>query len=400
MLFWVVAALLTLAASLAVMLPLARKPRQTGGAAENDIEVYRDQLREVERDAERGLIGTKEAEEAKAEIGRRILALAGKAVPELASGQSAAATRTTANEVPKSARSKVARAVGAVAILSVPLISWTLYSELGSPALPAQPLSARLAEDPSKSSPEELVARAEAHLANNPDDGRGWDVLAPIYMRGGRFSDAATAYGNAARLLGGTGDRLAGLGEAQASAANGQITAEAEASFQRALTVEPANVKARFYLATALAQQGRLPEAEASWKAMLVTLPADSPWRSAAEKAIAEVARMTLAQTSPTGGAVSAPGPSPEQIDAAASMSQEDRTAMIEQMVSGLDAKLRENPRDAEGWMRLVRSYAVLGKPEAARDAVTRGLRALGDASEDGKRLTALAASLGLTATE
>jgi cytochrome c-type biogenesis protein CcmH len=396
MLFWVVAALLTLAASLAVMLPLTRKPRQSSAGAENDIEVYRDQLREVERDAERGLIGAKEAEEAKAEIGRRILALAGKAMPEAASGHSAA----KANDGPKPVRGKLARAVGAVAILSVPLVSWALYSEFGSPALPGQPLGARLAEDPSKSTPEELVARAEAHLANNPDDGRGWDVLAPIYMRGGRYPDAVTAYGNAVRLLGETGDRLSGLGEAQASAANGRITPEAEASFQRALAVEPANVKARFYLATALAQQDKLPEAEASWRSMLATLPADSPWRSAAEQAIAEVGRMTSGESPPAGGAAPAPGPSQEQIDAAASMSQADRTAMIEQMVSGLDAKLRENPRDAEGWARLVRSYVVLGKPDAARDALVRGLRALGDDSEDGKRLTALASSLGLTATE
>ena len=81
-------------------------------------------------------------------------------------------------------------------------------------------------------------------------------------------------------------------------------------------------------------------------------------------------------------------------------MSAADRTAMIEQMVTGLDAKLRENPRDPEGWMRLVRSYAVLGKPAAARDALARGLQALEKGSEDGKRLSALAASLGLTATE
>ena len=87
-------------------------------------------------------------------------------------------------------------------------------------------------------------------------------------------------------------------------------------------------------------------------------------------------------------------------MDAAASMPAEDRTAMIEQMVSGLDAKLRENPRDAEGWMRLVRSYVVLGKTDQARDAVGRGLAALDSGSEDGKRLTSLAASLGLASTQ
>ncbi len=399
MLFWIVAALLTLAASLAVMLPLARQSGQPTRPQDNDIEVYRDQLREVERDVERGLIGVREAEEAKAEIGRRILLLADKAEPlSVSNGRPGLGSEQALKNVkaPRLGRNTAARAIGAAAILSVPLVSWGLYAELGSPTLPSEPLSARLAEDPAKSSVEELVARAEAHLAANPEDGRGWDVLAPIYMRGGRFANSVMAYRNAIRLVGETGDRFAGLGEAIASAANGLVTADAQAAFRRAVEIEPANPKASFYLATALAQEGKLQQAVAAWKDMVANLPEDSPWRPAAQQAIAEVERIAAGGTTPP----SAPGPTQEQIGTASSMSEADRNAMIEQMVAGLDAKLRENPRDPEGWMRLVRSYAVLGKPAAARDALTRGLQALDRGSEDGKRLSALAASLGLTATE
>ncbi len=353
---------------------------------------------EVERDAERGLIGVSDAEEARAEIGRRILRLADESKLEPVSIENAASSVSSVLAMKKTTearrRATTARVIGAAAVLSIPLVSWGLYGELGSPQLPAEPLVARLKEDPANSSVAELVARAEAHLTSNPDDGRGWDVLAPIYLRGGRLADSVTAYRNAIRLLGETGDRVAGLGEAIASTANGLVTSDAQAAFRRAIQIEPTNPKAKFYLATALAQEGKLEEAAAAWQQMNINLPEESPWRPAVQQALGEVDRLAASGSTP------APNPTQEQINSASSMSAADRTAMIEQMVTGLDAKLRENPRDPEGWMRLVRSYAVLGKPVAARDALARGLQALEKGSEDGKRLSALAASLGLTATE
>jgi len=377
MLFWIAAALLTLAASLAVILPLAGRSRADSAAA-HDIEVYRDQLKELERDAARGLIGAAEAEEARAEIGRRIL--------RAASGQGAA----------PAASARRGRLIGAAAVLSVPVIAWAVYASVGSPALPGQPLSARLEKNPAESTLEELVARAEGHLASNPEDGRGWDVLAPIYLRGGRFADSATAYRNAIRLLGETSDRLAGLGEALAGDAGGLVTAEARDIFERAGKLGPDNPKPPFFLASALAQEGRLKEAADAWRDMLARLPADSPWRGATQEAIDEADRRMAAAEAPAG----APGPTQDEVEAAALMQPGDRAAMIESMVSGLDARLKENPNDPEGWMRLVRSYVILGKTDQARDALARGVKVMGGDSEDGKRLTALAASLGLSSTE
>ena len=375
MLFWIIAALLTLAASLAVIAPLASPGRRAVGERGHDIEVYKDQLKEVERDAARGLIGAAEAEEARAEIGRRIHKIA---------------SRDEATKDASRKRSMVP-VVATAAVLAVPLVSWGLYAVTGSPALPAQPLSARLEADPAKSSIDELVARAEGHLAANPQDGRGWDVLAPVYLRTGRFDDSIAAYRNAMRLLGETPARLGGLGEAIASAAGGIVTAEARAAFVRAAELDAKDPKARYYLATADAQEGKLGEAAAAWRNMLQDLPAESPWRGAAQDAIAEAERrIAVAQ----GGGQ--PGPTQDQIDAAATMSDTDRAAMINSMVEGLDAKLKDNPQDPEGWMRLVRSYAALGRTDEAKDALGRGIQALNSSSEDGKRLLSLAASLGL----
>lgn len=378
MLFWIVAALLTLGASLAVLLPLTR---QAEGDADksHDLEVYRDQLAEVERDAARGLIAAPDAEQARAEIARRIIRLD-------AEGTSA----------PRSGPSLAPRLVGVVAVLAVPLLSWSVYTLIGSPDIPSQPLSARLSQNPANSSVDELIARAEAHLVANPTDGRGWDVLAPVYMRMGRANDAVTAYRNAIRLLGSSSARESGLGEAIAAAAGGIVTADARSAFEDALKSDPTNPKARYFLGIALAQEGKTADAAIVWRQLADGVPADSPWRSVVEQAIAQ-AEGRAPQQNQTAGA---PAPSQDQIDAAASMSAGDRTAMIEGMVATLDEKLRQNPRDTEGWLRLVRSYQVLGKTDQAQDALGRAYTALGRDSDDGRKLTELAGSLGLKVTE
>ncbi len=377
MLFWVIAAVLTLGASLAVLLPLAGGPKTSSDGPSHDLEVYRDQLSELDRDVERGLIQPAQADQARAEIARRILRL-DPAAEKATSGKSSGFSRLLAT----------------AAVLAVPLVSWGFYAGLGSPDLPSQPLAQRLTKNPADSTIDELVAQAEAHLAANPSDGRGWDVLAPIYLRMQRFPDAVTAYRNAIRLDGESAARQAGLGEAIASEAGGIVSSDAQAAFDAALKLDPANVKARFYLALAMAQEGRNDEAAAGWQALLAMLPQDSPWREAVEAALSRAGKPG-ANPDETAG-----GPSRDQIEAASSMSAEDRGAMIETMVAGLDEKLRQNPRDWEGWSKLVRSYVVLGKADQARDALKRGVAAFGADTDEARRLAAFAASLGLTATE
>lgn len=379
MLFWVIAALLTLGACLAVLVPLSSRRVAHVADGAHDLEVYRDQLAELDRDAERGLIRPEEAEQARAEIARRILK-ADKAAT--AAGGAA------------SPDSRSARAFAMAAVLAVPLVSWGIYAMTGSPDLPGQPLAERMTKNPADSTVEELVARAEAHLAANPEDGRGWDVLAPIYARMGRFQQAVTAYRNAIRLDGANGAREAGLGEALAGVAGGMITADAQAAFARALEQEPGQVKASFFLASALAQEGRIDEAVDAWQTLLATLPPQSPWRGAVEQAIAA----GNSQMAAAGG--SGAGPAQADIDAAANMSAADRSAMIETMVAGLDERLRQNPRDLEGWTRLVRSYQVLGRTDAARDALARGMAAFGEQSAEAKQLADLSNALGLRVAE
>ncbi len=379
MIFWIVLGLLTVIASLAVILPLAGRREDAVPAPAHDLEVYRDQLAEVDRDAERGLIGKEEAAQARAEIGRRILKL------DAADGTG---TRRRGSET------GFTRGLAMGAVLAVPLVSWGVYNSIGSPDLPSQPLAERFAKKPGDSSIQELVARAEAHLRENPGDGRGWDVLAPIYLRLERPDEATTAFRNAIRLLGPNAMRETGLGEALMISAGGVVTADAADAFQRALQIDRTDPKARFYLATAMAQEGRIAEAAASLREMLADLPANTPWR--------EVVEQTIAQAEAEAGrrGSSRSPPSQDDVRAASEMSPQDRSAMIEIMVSRLDDKLRENPDDPEGWQRLVRSYMVLGRTDEAREALNRGVAALGEGSSEANELIAFAAAQGVKDTE
>lgn len=370
MAFWIIAALLTLAACLAVLVPAMRGQNLPAADTDHDLEVYQDQLAELDKDVARGVIDATEAGEARAEIGRRILRLSGE--------------RQSGGGV-----TRAGRVVATLAVLALPLASWGIYAATGSPHLPAQPLQARLDAAPTDGGIDELVARAEDHLAANPEDGRGWDVLAPIYHRMGRFADAAAAWRNAIRLLGPSAARETGLGEAIASAEGGLIVAEAREAFERALALEPQNPKVRFLLGAALAQEGRRDEAAAAWRAMLPGLAPDSPWRGAVTQA--------LAQLDAEGAE---PGPTADDIEAAGLISDKDRAEMIDNMVAGLDQRLRDNPDDAEGWRRLVQSYAVLGRVGEAEDALARGIAALGPDSEAATQLSAFAAQRGVSIEE
>ena len=354
---------------------MGRRPAQTApDAAAHDVSVYKDQLGEIERDLERGAIGTSDAEQARTEIARRIVKL----------DRDAGKTQVRSSGT-------ISKALATIAVLSIPLVSWGLYGFLGSPDLPSQPLSARLNKDPATSTPEELVARAEAYLTQNPNDGRGWDVLAPSYIQMNRYQEAIAAYRNAIRLVGESAARRAGLGEALTMANGGVVTDEAQSEFDAALALQPDNARAMFFSGLALAQDGRKTEAMAIWKSLLQ--------RQDLDRYVRRVAEYSVAQAEAETSAPAAKGPSQGDIDAAAGMTAGDRGAMIEQMVASLDARLRDNPADPEGWIRLVRSYVVMGKPDLARDSLKRAIDALGSESESGKQVAQAAAAQGVSLT-
>ena len=366
---------------LSVLIPLLRPRAPPQPRAEHDIEIYRDQLAEVERDRARGLVTEDQIEASRAEIGRRLLAA--DAAREEPSGS---------GDAPHG------RAILAVVLAAVlPLAAGGLYFWQGAPPLFGQSASGSAAVSsapPSRiadSRPAErdaemttLVARLAERMKDRPDDARGWRLLGRSLASLGRHSEAARAYGRAVALLPADADFRSLHGEALASAGGGTITAEAERAFAAALRIDPREPRARFYLGLSALQKGDREGALARWRELEAASPDDAEWLPMLRRRIA-----SLAPGGAAGTDAEAPprGPTREDIAAAQRMLPEERAEMIRGMVARLALRLEEEPDDAEGWARLARSYRVLGEAEKERDA----LRAAGAAAyRAGDRAAAL----------
>ncbi|MFT0891121.1 c-type cytochrome biogenesis protein CcmI [Pseudochelatococcus sp. G4_1912] len=343
MTIWFVFALMTGAAVLSVLWPLSRRPQAAGEGMVDDTAFFRQQIADIEREVARGLLPETEGDAARAEAGRRLLrAVAEKPAEGDQRGEPALRRR---------------RAASAIAISIIPLVALTLYGASGRPDVPDAPFAGRMAtSDPRDLDLNEAVARVEGHLARQPDDGRGWEVLAPIYLRAGRFDDAARAYGEALRLNGMTADRLADWAEAMVMAAQGVITAEARAAFDKALTLETGNPKAAYYRALATDQDGDKVGALNQLRQLLASSPTDAPWRPAVAARLAALQDPTQTETG----------------QAIAGLAPEQRMQAIRSMVAQLAARVDDEASSVEDWLRLIRSYVVLGEKTDASAALAR----------------------------
>jgi cytochrome c-type biogenesis protein CcmH len=372
MILWIIFASMTAAAILAVLWPLGRK--SAAGRGGNDLAVYQDQLEEIGRDRSAGLIGQAEAEAARVEVSRRLLAAAD-------------AQETVAEPTANAAQSLRRRAAAVAALVVLALLPLCFYLALGSPNVPGQPAFARAKAVPGDQSIDALVGQVEAHLAKSPNDGTGWEVIAPVYLRLGRFDDAVTARRKALALNGETATRDADLGEALVAAANGVVTDEAKHDFETAVKGDPHEAKARYFLGLADEQDGNRTGAAARWRAMLEEAPAGAPWVGFVRAALGRVTGEPVPE---------AAGPSDADIAATANMSDEQRVEMIRGMVGRLSDRLHAQGGDVEGWLRLVRAYAVLGDRDKAKDAAADARHALVDHPDEVKRIDELVKGLGL----
>ena len=365
MTLWFVFALMTAAAVFAVLWPLGQRKAalQAGGQSA----VYRDQLAEIERDRKSGLIAQAEADAARIEISRRLLASHEAEGGEAGGGNI-----------------RLRRVVAVVALIGLPLIGTGLYLRLGNPALPDFPLAERMLAPAETNSLDKLIAQVQSHLEKNPADGRGWAVLAPVLARVGRNDEAVAAFRNAITHNGETASARADLGEALVAAANGVVTAEAKAEFERAVALDPKEHKSRYFIGLAAQQDGRSDEAAQAWRALLADAPADAPWRGPVAQALAQVSGEKPPQLSR------------EQIDAVSGMNETDRSEMIRGMVEGLAARLKQDGTDVQGWLRLTRAYMVLGEQDKAKAARNEARTALGGDDERLRQLNDGLKALGL----
>jgi cytochrome c-type biogenesis protein CcmH len=336
MLNFLIFAVLAAAVVLAVSWPVLKSRTAGPARAQYDEAVFRDQLAELERDKARGLIGTAEAEAARNEIARRLLSVDRAEAPAATPG--------------------AAKWTILAAAAFIPAASLALYLALGAPGRPDTPLKERLDNAVASNDLVALMAKAEAHLAEDPDDLQGWEILAPLYRGTERYADAAKAYANILRLKGPDAGLSGDYGEMLVLANAGLVPREAAQAFAEALKRDPKSPKARFYAGLALKQDGKTAEALSLWQALLADTKPDDSWRQALEGQIASL--------SP-----GAPVLSDDEIAAARNLSSQDRENMIRGMVDGLEERLKATPADLEGWQRLIKARAVLGEMDKARQA-------------------------------
>lgn len=383
MLFWIVVAIMLASAVFLAILPLLRGaksgPVAAGETFDNDIAVFKDQLAEIERDLKRGVLNERDAESARAEISRRLIEANAKA------------ENTSETEVFSRNPTLFRKLAAAFAIVAVPAIAALMYVSLGNPELSDQPLQARLQNQQQNADETQifsLVERVETHLAANPDDDQGWEVVGPVYQRLGRYDDAVRAFENLVRLRGDSERRLSDLGEAIVLSQEGVVTQRAEELFERAIALDATAIRPRFFLAMGLNQESKFKQAAEAWEALLEEATPQSAWAPGA-----------LDQLNMARSQLGLPPAEPSNTAAAImNLSEQEQQEMISTMVAGLAAKLEQEPGTLEDWLRLIRSYIVLNRPDEATAALKKAESRF---AADQSAITALndmAGSLGLTA--
>jgi cytochrome c-type biogenesis protein CcmH len=368
--FWLVVAGMTGLAALAAVWPLVRGARR-GASVPADAAFYKAQLGEIERDVARGFLPADEAAGARVEAARRLIAA------------SAATADGAVADAPG-----LRRGWAIAIVVAAPVVALALYADLGRPDLPDSPLAQRKVDTRGMLRVEAALAHVEQQLAANPDNGPGWSLVAPVYMKLGRFDDAVAAYKQALRLNGENAIVRADYGEALVGAAGGIVTADARAAFDKALGEQPGLPSARFYLGLAAEQDGDLQKAIAIYRALLGDAPPQAPWTPALQ---ARLAALTGGGGAPAqGDAAPAQGvPKPAQDDA-----QQD--AMIRGMVDRLATRLAASGGGADEWQRLIRAYTVLHETDKAKDALASARKALAGDAQARQQLDALARELGI----
>lgn len=382
--FWIITLLLALSVSLLLALALLRGSRMRSASDSEgyDVQVYRDQLAEVERDLARGVIGPEDAERVRTEVSRRILA---------ADAEKRGA-RTASEAAPT-----LSWAMAAVLVAVVVAGSFFLYRDLGAPgygdlslerrvamaeelrasrpdqataeaSVPDQPAPANLTEEYKN-----LVAELRETVASRPDDLTGQSLLARHEAASGNFEAAYAAQKRVIALKGedaGSED-FTYLADMLILAAGGYVSPEAEDALEKALSLAPRNGAAQYYWGLMMVQTGRPDQAFRIWNSLLRQSPADAPWIPPIREQITRVAReagvnFTMPPEPQTGG-TQLRGPSAEDVEATRDMTPEDRQAMIEGMVQGLAARLADEGGPPEEWARLISALGVLGDLDQAR---------------------------------
>lgn len=340
-----------------VLLPLYWRGAAPEGTPDSTPAVLVDQLDEVQRDLDRGMISESEATAASLEIKRRILSVARRVQSH-----------------PRGSQDDTGTSIWLAAAF-VPIVAFGYYAVMGSPEISSLAFADRQTERAEQQRVVDLTDQLFARLTSEPDGGasEGWMLLGQSYYRMGRYSDAVTAFETLTERENATSAAFSMLAEALIAADQGVVSPKTEAAADRAVELDPTNPAGVFYKAIALAQKGEEARAHALLVDRLESTDSFAPWMESfvaqANRVGAQIGREPIALADFAPMLARGPGPSAEDVAAAEEMSAEDRGEFIRSMVNRLASRLEEDPDDLDGWLRLANAHTVLGEKEEAISA-------------------------------
>lgn len=386
MTLWIILTAMCSAAAILIAVPLVRRYEDKDQATDGDITTHFNQLKELERDLAQGMISAAEADLARVEIERRLLA--------------AANHRNNAKPVSSAWRTIALASTGAFVVLG----ATNAYVLLGrpdlgtaAPSLVGERAAAEFAETtmlPETSMPavgagnvDDMIGGLAKRLEQTPSDAEGWRMLGWSYFNTQRYDESAAAYARAMALAPENLDYRSAYAEALVQAAGGIVTPKANELFSAILAADARNERARFYMALAREQSGDLSAALEQWISLLGDAPADAGWLVDVRQRISDLGQKT-------GRNVSAFLTDSPVTPVSAGPVPADQRAMVDGMITSLAARLKANPRDRDGWAMMIRSLKVQGDIAAARSALSEALAAFSDDPVTRDQIAAFAQSL------
>lgn len=372
MTFWLLLILLSAIAFVALIFS-GRKQEvfaQSNDELEKTHSHFKSQLTGIDTDEKTGRLAPKEAEAARAELARELVR-----------------HRQTLSQIEKTVEKKWLGPVLALTSVLVIASSVGVYFQLGTPDPSVLvPINQVAQLTPEQRAEQENFARlleqVEAQMLEDPSDVNGWSVLAPAYIRAGRYQDGVNAYRQILDLTPPTADARTDLAEALLLMDGAEASNEVMALLASAAQSDPTHARSRFYLAAEATRLGQWDEAIAVWNELLGLANGDEPWIATAQNGLAMATARGIT-------------PEPTQPSAPADPEQAE---FIATMVAGLDERLNDEGGSIEEWTRLVQSYIVLGDLEKAQQNYQNAVTAFPEAA-DRLELDVLAAQSSLSAS-